>query len=349
MRYLIATYWAWFVLALLVGGVIGYWLSWRRTSWGKFGSWPWSAAILFVVGLIVALLHLLPGRSGLYLETLLHLTFWYVLGGMLGGWLRSVQARAGLAAEKAAEDARLAATTAKAAEDARLAAAAAKAAEDARLAAASAKAAEDARQIAAAAKAAEDARQATAAAKAAEDARQAAAAAKAAEDARLAAASVKAAEDARLAAASAKAAEDARQIAAAAKAAEDARQAAAAVQQPLAADADHPGARPSGIVAPPHPDDLKRIRGIGPQNEGRLHGLGIWHFTQIAAWNAENVNWVSSYLAFPGRIDREKWIDQARELAVGHETEFSRRVAAGMVPTKKDDGSYGQSNVQIVK
>ena len=116
-------------------------------------------------------------------------------------------------------------------------------------------------------------------------------------------------------------------------------------------EARHAGRRPYGLAAPlgGQSDDLKRIRGIGPQNEGRLHGLGIWHFTQIRAWSEENVKWVGSYLAFAGRINREKWVDQARELAAGHETEFSRRVAAGKVATSKDDGSHGQGNVQIVK
>ena len=39
----------------------------------------------------------------------------------------------------------------------------------------------------------------------------------------------------------------------------------------------HDGRRPDGLAAPRGgaPDDLKRIRGIGPQNEGRLHALGI--------------------------------------------------------------------------
>jgi predicted flap endonuclease-1-like 5' DNA nuclease len=116
-------------------------------------------------------------------------------------------------------------------------------------------------------------------------------------------------------------------------------------------EARHAGRRPYGLAAPlgGQPDDLKRIRGIGPKNEGRLHGLGIWHFTQIRAWSEENVKWVGSYLAFAGRIDREKWVDQARELAAGHETEFSRRVAAGKAATSKDDGSHRQGNVQIVK
>jgi predicted flap endonuclease-1-like 5' DNA nuclease len=82
------------------------------------------------------------------------------------------------------------------------------------------------------------------------------------------------------------------------------------------------GRRPYGLAAPRggSPDDLKRIRGIGPQNEQRLHALGIWHFDQIAAWSAENAKWIGSYLAFRGRIERERWIDQAKGLAAGRNT-----------------------------
>lgn len=99
------------------------------------------------------------------------------------------------------------------------------------------------------------------------------------------------------------------------------------------------GARPLGLAAPNggNADDLKRIKGIGRQNEERLHKLGVWHFDQVAAWTAENVKWVGSYLAFPGRIDREQWIAQAASLARGEPTEFSRRVDAGDVPTSTAD------------
>lgn len=108
-----------------------------------------------------------------------------------------------------------------------------------------------------------------------------------------------------------------------------------------------PGKRPSGLVAARSgkADDLKLIKGIGPQNEGRLHGLGIWHFEQIAAWTAENIEWVGHYLAFPGRIEREDWVAQARSLAAGIETEFSTRARAGEVATSRDDGTQGQGNV----
>jgi len=101
----------------------------------------------------------------------------------------------------------------------------------------------------------------------------------------------------------------------------------------------HAGARPLGLAAPKGgaADDLKRIKGIGRQNEERLHNLGVWHFDQIAAWTTENVKWVGSYLAFPGRIDREQWIAQAASLARGELTDFARRVDAGDVPTSSTD------------
>jgi predicted flap endonuclease-1-like 5' DNA nuclease len=112
-----------------------------------------------------------------------------------------------------------------------------------------------------------------------------------------------------------------------------------------------PGKRPAGLASPRggKADDLKRIRGIGQQNEGRLHGLGIWHFDQVGSWNAQECLWVGSYLAFPGRIEREEWVKQAKVLATGKDTEFSKRVAKGMVATSKDDGTKGGKNVAVVK
>lgn len=77
------------------------------------------------------------------------------------------------------------------------------------------------------------------------------------------------------------------------------------------------GQRPAGFVAARGgvADDLELIKGVGPQNEERLHKLGIWHFSQIAAWTPQNVEWVGAYLAFPGRIEREEWVAQAAALA----------------------------------
>ena len=79
------------------------------------------------------------------------------------------------------------------------------------------------------------------------------------------------------------------------------------------------GTRPSGITAARNDkaDALQRIKGIGPVNEKRLHDLGTFHFDQIAAWTREEIRWVGTYLAFPGRIDREQWVKQAANLAAG--------------------------------
>ncbi|MFS8040249.1 hypothetical protein [Xanthobacter sp. AM33] len=81
----------------------------------------------------------------------------------------------------------------------------------------------------------------------------------------------------------------------------------------------HPGVRPPTLEAPEGAgaDDLKLLKGIGPQNERRLNALGIYHFRQIAAWTPDEAAWVGSYLAFPGRIEREDWIGQAKARAAG--------------------------------
>jgi predicted flap endonuclease-1-like 5' DNA nuclease len=96
---------------------------------------------------------------------------------------------------------------------------------------------------------------------------------------------------------------------------------------PVAREEAYEGRRPLGLVHPraTHPDDLQRIKGIGPQNEQRLHGLGIWHFDQIANWSSDNVRWLSSYLAFSGRIDREQWVAQAKRLAASGAGEMKKQ------------------------
>lgn len=76
---------------------------------------------------------------------------------------------------------------------------------------------------------------------------------------------------------------------------------------------DEPGARPAALDAPKAggPDKLTRVKGIGPVNEKRLHGLGIYHFEQIAAWGENEIAWVDNFLSFKGRIKRDDWVGQA--------------------------------------
>ena len=64
-------------------------------------------------------------------------------------------------------------------------------------------------------------------------------------------------------------------------------------------------------------DDLKQISGVGPVLETKLNELGIYHYSQIAAFTPEEIERVDTELNFKGRIEREGWIDQAKTLAQG--------------------------------
>ena len=87
---------------------------------------------------------------------------------------------------------------------------------------------------------------------------------------------------------------------------------------PQANDALYPGKRPRGTLSPPArgADDLTRIAGVDHATASHLQGLGIWTFDQISAWSADEARWVEFYLAAPGRARREKWLEQAGDLAV---------------------------------
>jgi NADH-quinone oxidoreductase subunit E len=82
-------------------------------------------------------------------------------------------------------------------------------------------------------------------------------------------------------------------------------------------------------------DNLTRIKGVGVKIEESLNKIGIYHFDQIAKWNKENIVWADNNLGFPGRAKREQWVEQAKALAAGEETEFSKRVDAGDVSSSK--------------
>ena len=79
-------------------------------------------------------------------------------------------------------------------------------------------------------------------------------------------------------------------------------------------------------------DDLKMIKGVGPKLESMFNELGFYHFDQVAGWSAAEVAWVNDNLAgFKGLVSRDNWVEQARKLASGQETEFSKRVSDGDV------------------
>ncbi|MEL7149675.1 MAG: hypothetical protein AAGK71_03015 [Pseudomonadota bacterium] len=167
-------------------------------------------------------------------------------------------------------------------------------------------------------------------------------------DEEAAAAAEEAAAKAEAEAARARAEEEAAKVAAAEAARARAEEEAAAATETAATD-DHgipdydgdgklegtdEGTRPTGLDAPRDgkADNLKEIKGIGPKLEKLCNRLGFWHFDQVAAWTSDEVAWVDANLeGFKGRVTRDQWVEQAKVLAAGGSTEFSKRVEDGDV------------------
>lgn len=109
----------------------------------------------------------------------------------------------------------------------------------------------------------------------------------------------------------------------------------------MPAAAPIPAAVPVAAPISADPDDLKQIKGIGRQNEARLNAIDVTQFAQIAKWSAAEQADIGERLAFPGRIEREEWVKQAKVLAAGGTTQFSKRVAKGQVSSSSGKGSVG--------
>jgi predicted flap endonuclease-1-like 5' DNA nuclease len=81
-------------------------------------------------------------------------------------------------------------------------------------------------------------------------------------------------------------------------------------------------APPPLLDFPGAPDDLKLIVGVGPVLERMLHQLGVTTYRQIAWWTERDIDEFDARLAeFPGRIRRDGWVIQAREL---HQSKYGQ-------------------------
>lgn len=109
---------------------------------------------------------------------------------------------------------------------------------------------------------------------------------------------------------------------------------------PASAEVDLPPATPAGlagageaVAAAASPlqesvpaDDLKKIKGVGPKLEKLLNSLGVTGYSQIAAWDDDEIDRIDARLgAFAGRIRRDDWPTQARYLAAGDMAAFEDR------------------------
>ncbi len=94
---------------------------------------------------------------------------------------------------------------------------------------------------------------------------------------------------------------------------------------------------PAMLAAPigGKPDNLTLINGIGNVIEKRLHGMGVFHFAQIADWTKAQAENFSKSVGFPGRAEREGWMKEAALFAKGGTTDHARKVEAGAIPTSR--------------
>jgi predicted flap endonuclease-1-like 5' DNA nuclease len=82
---------------------------------------------------------------------------------------------------------------------------------------------------------------------------------------------------------------------------------------------------PPPLLTGPHAlDDLKLVVGIGPMLERMLQQLGVTTYRQIARWSERDIDEFDAKLPeFPGRIRRDEWVKQAREL---HQSKYGERL-----------------------
>lgn len=107
-------------------------------------------------------------------------------------------------------------------------------------------------------------------------------------------------------------------------------------QEKPAPDAEKPAPAPAPEAAPPvaptpptasepaapasagEPDDLRKIKGLGPKMQTLLTSLGVTRYEQIAAWTEADLDELDGKLgAFAGRPRRDNWVEQAKLLAGG--------------------------------
>ena len=81
-----------------------------------------------------------------------------------------------------------------------------------------------------------------------------------------------------------------------------------------------PAARQDGA------DELLRIKGLGPKLAQQLQALGVTSLAQVAAWDDAEIDRIDAQLGrFQGRIRRDDWPEQARLLTSGDTVAYEQR------------------------
>ena len=70
-------------------------------------------------------------------------------------------------------------------------------------------------------------------------------------------------------------------------------------------------------------DDLTQIIGLDKDAEKTLNRLGVFYLYQIADWGPARIKWIEEKIGEEGRVERERWVAQARTLRLQNEYEDS--------------------------
>ena len=108
------------------------------------------------------------------------------------------------------------------------------------------------------------------------------------------------------------------------------------------ADAERPIDRPPAMERPDEAegeDDLSFIRGVDPATARALRELGVWRFSQIAAWGPEQVAWIARHFRHVSETCVQIWPPQARLLAAGALTDHARAAMETGAPQGCDDAA----------
>lgn len=96
-----------------------------------------------------------------------------------------------------------------------------------------------------------------------------------------------------------------------------------AAEAVVAAPAPAPPAPPVPEGPPPGDGPITQLKGLGPKLAGRLAELGFTTVGQLAALDAAQAEALDARLGpFTGRMNRDRWIEQARFLAAGDRAGF---------------------------
>jgi predicted flap endonuclease-1-like 5' DNA nuclease len=89
-----------------------------------------------------------------------------------------------------------------------------------------------------------------------------------------------------------------------------------------------------GTATEEEKDDLKMISGIGPFLEEMLNAIDIYTYRQVSQFSTLDIDTIDvSILYFSGRIERDEWVKQAKELV---KDENERVAVLDRIKAKKD-------------